>query len=208
MNRISTILSLVLVSSTVFASDYIQVVTCKTLKGPEVGLFQSAKAYKILTQNGWKKGIVGSTVSGEDLDQTSFSIDFGDDDNTHPMLMSKSWPFSGVVPVLIASKEIDGGFPERTKIINASYQFNGPVELLKVNGENQVKSAKFSVQGKLMTYVTSATSLNDKMQDALNREASAASLESAKKDISAELDKYAAGLVDTELACELSGIVK
>lgn len=117
------------------------------------------------------------------------------------MLLSKSWPFSGVVPVLIASKEFDGkGFPEKTNIINARYQFSGPVELLKANGENQVKSAKFSVQGKLMTYVTSATSLNDKMQDALNREASAASLESAKKDINAELDKYAAGLVEGSAA--------
>lgn len=209
MNRIATIFSLVLFSATVFAGDYIQIVTCRTLKGPEIGLFASSKAFEILTQNGWKTGIIGNTGSKEAFDPTSFSIDFGDDARNHPMLMSKSWPFSGVVPVLIGSKEFDGkGAPVITNIINANYQFNGPVNLIKINGENQVKNAKFSVQGKLMTYVTSEASLNDKMLDALNREGSVVGLENAKKDINAELDKIASGLVDSELACELNGIVK
>lgn len=206
MRSISAILSLVLMSSTVFAADYVQVVTCKTLKGPEIGLFVSDKAYKILTKNGWKKGIVANTGSKEAFDPTSFSIDFGDDANTHPMLMSKTWPFSGIVPVLISGDGKAGA--ETTNIINARYQFDGPVALLQVNGVNEVRNAKFSVQGKLATYVTSKTALNDKMQEALNGEVSAESLEKLKKSINTELDKYATGLVDSELSCELNGIVQ
>lgn len=194
-------LTILLSVSTGHAAKYVQVPRCVTTKGTQVGVRVSEDAFKAITSvRGGNKGIVGTTDMSVAFPATSISIDFRDDARTAPILLSKSWPLGNSMPVLMADK-VDR-MPTDSKLLQVKADIVGPVQLMKVNGQNEVKSATVSITGKL---VGNKVSLDETLEELMNDPTTANDISGA---IAAKTAEYMAGLVDVELKCEITGFVK
>jgi hypothetical protein len=135
----------------------------------------------------------------EEPGDTSFSLTFMDyEKGEAPRLLTKNWPMSdeSSIPVMIERGESFGGLD--TQLINPKWEILGVVQKMKFDGEWVPKRGRFAIQAKLVTY---KSDLEDAAKKAVSK---GLSVEDAVRD---EAIKYTTGLVDSEMVCDVEGLV-
>jgi hypothetical protein len=176
------------------SKEYFQIVMCQTLVGPKVGTYVPNKAVEILRRRKETRPWIGAP------ERLSFSVNFWDDAGTHPGVEADNrpmWPDSKVPIILDDSK--NGSFPTRTELINPSHEFIGPVTRMKFNGQFEVKRAKFIVKSKV---VTVKVDFDNAASSALGN---GMSINEALQKAAAQ---YEAGLINSEIVCDVEGLVQ